>query len=42
MVTRGETYLQRSLADFEEKRQERQTVLLRKLAKERKYAVVPQ
>jgi hypothetical protein len=42
MVTRGETYLQRSLADLEEKRQERQTALLRKLGKERKYAVVPQ
>jgi hypothetical protein len=42
MITRGEVYLQRSLADLEEKRRERQTALLRKLAEELKYAIVPQ
>ena len=42
MVTRGEAYLQRSLADLEVKRKERQTALLHTLAAELKYAIVPQ
>ena len=42
MVTRGEAYLQRSLADLEEKQRERQTSLLHKLAEELKRAIVPQ
>lgn len=42
MVTRGEDYLQRSLADLEKKRLERQTALLRTLAAELKYTIEPQ
>jgi hypothetical protein len=42
MVTRGEDYLQRSLADLEKKRRERQTALLRTLAAELKYTIEPQ
>ena len=42
MVTRGEGYLRHSLADLEEKRQERQTALLHKLAEELECAIVPQ
>ena len=42
MVNRDEAYLQRSLADLEDKRRERQTALLRTLAAELKYAILPQ